>query len=373
LILAILSVLSCGKKGPIYPPLVRNPKPIEVFQLHQRGDEIILNWDNPSVYTDGSPLKEIGLVEIWLHIEEREADKNAGTAESGAEASAESEPAPEEDPFPEKAQCIASIAGESLSEHKKSEVDTTLPGEFIYYHELSNDDLTDRTFIFGLKAYDAKKKGSELSALLSVDPEALPLPPSGLRADVSENKIEVAWSAPEKNIDGSAPADLKGYMVYRKSEDEGLRRLSQELVRDTNFIDKDFRFDDVYTYYVRAAAAENPHLLESEDSVPCEVAPKDTFPPKPPRGLVGIAGAGYISLSWNANREPDLAGYRVWRKTEKEKKYTPLTDIIRESIYNDTGIEKNKRYNYAVSALDKSGNESKISKGISIDSGRGVS
>jgi fibronectin type 3 domain-containing protein len=38
---------------------------------------------------------------------------------------------------------------------------------------------------------------------------------------------------------------------------------------------------------------------------------------------------------------------------------------IRENTYNDSIVEKNKRYYYAITALDESGNESPKSKSVS--------
>ncbi len=63
----------CGKKGPILPPLKRALQKIEVLDITQRGDKIILEWENPTAYTDGSSLSEISEVEIWLVEQERES------------------------------------------------------------------------------------------------------------------------------------------------------------------------------------------------------------------------------------------------------------------------------------------------------------
>ncbi|MBN1221670.1 MAG: fibronectin type III domain-containing protein [Candidatus Aminicenantes bacterium] len=370
---AVFPTYFCGRKGPIYPPFVKIPKPIEEFQAFQRGDKILLNWNNPTTYTDGGPLEEISRVEIWLFIKVEEPKKDSGAAESEAEEEDKKELPATEEPFPKKARVLATITKETFPDYHKPEKDTTLPDDFIYSHQLSIEDLADKTFTFGLKVWDDRKKESDFSALLSVKPKAFPLPPTGLEMTVSEEKIDIEWSPPEKNIDDSSPADVKGYVIYRKSEEGGLRRLSPDLVRETKFADKDFRFKVAYTYFVRASASDSPPFLESGDSDAGEIVPKDTFPPQRPKGLVGISGDSFISLSWNTNRESDLAGYRVWRKGEDEQNYVALTETIRDSVYNDAAVEKNKRYHYAVSALDKSGNESKKSESIAINSGRGPS
>ncbi len=93
---------------------------------------------------------------------------------------------------------------------------------------------------------------------------------------------------------------------------------------------------------------------------------KDIFAPAVPSGLVSIATEDFISISWDANLEKDLAGYRVWRKMEGEDEYILLTTLpIQENAFNDTNVAKKKRYYYAVTAQDKSGNESPKSESVS--------
>ena len=61
-----------------------------------------------------------------------------------------------------------------------------------------------------------------------------------------------------------------------------------------------------------------------------------------------------------------FAGYRIWRKSNEDTEYTELGALIRENVYNDTTVKGDKRYEYAITAVDKSGNESEKSKSISI-------
>jgi fibronectin type 3 domain-containing protein len=105
--------------------------------------------------------------------------------------------------------------------------------------------------------------------------------------------------------------------------------------------------------------------LESEDSEGIEILTKDTFAPEPPKGLISVAGQDVLAISWDANEEDDLEGYRVWRREEGAIEFRPLTqNSIKESAYNDRAIERGKMYAYAVTALDKAGNESQKSKTI---------
>lgn len=379
----ILFSLCCGKKGPIFPPLVNIPKAIEEFHAFQRGAHIILNWNNPASYIDGTPLEEITRVDIWLFIASDKVaeDKDAAQKEVGGEAREKVEEDKDEqktdvaespaESFSENAKFVASISKELFSDYQNHTQEQSLVGEFVCIHPISPGDFAGKTYTFGLKVW-AKKKESGFSPLLSVKPQVLPDPPEGLKTEVFEDKIQIEWTSPEKNIDDSSPADVEGYTVYRKSADKGLSRVSAGLIRETRFFDSDFQFDKKYTYYVRASASESLPFLESENSESLLIIPKDTFPPKTPTGLVAISGDDFVSLSWNTNREPDLTGYRIWRKNGDNKEFTALGDIIHENVYNDTAIKSDRRYEYAVTAVDKSGNESPKSKSISVIPGRGL-
>jgi hypothetical protein len=131
------------------------------------------------------------------------------------------------------------------------------------------------------------------------------------------------------------------------------------LIKDPTWTDTNFEFGTSYRYTVRAVLNDTLPSPESGDSAAAEITPQDTFPPAPPAGLKTIAGAGFISLSWESNPEADLAGYRVWRKSPAEADFRLLTETpLLETNYNDRTVHPGVIYNYALTALDKSGNES---------------
>ena len=71
-------------------------------------------------------------------------------------------------------------------------------------------------------------------------------------------------------------------------------------------------------------------------------------------------------LLWEAGREPDLAGYRVWRRVAGKGIFEPLTARpVAENTYSDGAAAPGVRYEYAVSAVDKAGNESARSAAVS--------
>ena len=94
--------------------------------------------------------------------------------------------------------------------------------------------------------------------------------------------------------------------------------------------------------------------LESESSAPACITPRDTFPPLAPKGLSVVAGPGLMNLSWDANKETDLAGYLVLRGEVPGDTLQPLTPApISSTSYEDKTAMPGVRYAYVIVAVDK--------------------
>ena len=73
-----------------------------------------------------------------------------------------------------------------------------------------------------------------------------------------------------------------------------------------------------------------------------------------------IANAASLSLTWNANTESDLAGYKVYFGTSSGSYGTPI-DVGNVTEYELTGLDEGVRYYVALTAYDTSNNESEKS------------
>jgi fibronectin type 3 domain-containing protein len=129
--------------------------------------------------------------------------------------------------------------------------------------------------------------------------------------------------------------------------------------------DTAFDFGKTYLYTVRTVSLENGTPVESSDSLPAIVSPRDIFPPAVPQGLVAAVTVGSptnaaeVDLSWSINTEPDLAGYRVYRSEQKDTTGQLVTpDLLPSPAYRDTSVQPGHTYWYSVTAVDRSGNES---------------
>jgi hypothetical protein len=363
----LLTLFSCGRKGPILPPLIRIPQPIVDLEVRQIGEKIFLQWKNPMSYTDDSLLTENREVEIWLFS----ADKDSDDAKRP----------PGKDDFDSRAELLKTLGmvhESSDDEEKDEEESLSLPVEFIYplqdekvffvcdkiykeevHYKFKEKEGFTKVYIFSLRIKDGRKI-SVFSDVLTFMPEVVSQPPINLRAEVFEDRIELSWDAPKTDINQSSRPVFEGYNIYRRSEENKARKRNSTPLKKNIFEEKSFKFGTGYSFFIRTS-------FESADSIIIEVKPADIFPPKAPSALISIAGSKLISLSWESNKENDLAGYRIWRRLEGESDFSLLaSELFLESNFNDTKLEKGQKYEYMVTAVDENGNKSERSSTVLI-------
>lgn len=110
---------------------------------------------------------------------------------------------------------------------------------------------------------------------------------------------------------------------------------------------------------------------EDISSFPVFVMGLDTLPPATPIGLVGtIDSMGVVKLSWNANTEEDLWGYKIFRSNFKESEFnlmnaSPILDtFIMDTVNLRTFVEE---VHYQIIALDKRNNRSPFTEILTLE------
>jgi hypothetical protein len=101
-------------------------------------------------------------------------------------------------------------------------------------------------------------------------------------------------------------------------------------------------------------------------------SPRDVTPPAAPRGLYSVTGDHQATLSWLANTESDLAGYRVYKAPCASGSNCPYDRIgaTAATQYVATGLTNGVTRFFAVSAVDVAGNESDLSYETVFDTPR---
>lgn len=95
----------------------------------------------------------------------------------------------------------------------------------------------------------------------------------------------------------------------------------------------------------------------------CDVNDTDYNPPNPPTGIEVLNGDSRVDITWNSNRESDLAGYNVYYSYTYDGKYT-LIGSTENNYFIDDGAVNGNTYYYAVTAYDYNGNESDLSHDV---------
>ena len=236
------------------------------------------------------------------------------------------------------------------------------------------------------------KKASADSNIVQVAIYPVPERIADVQARVAETAVDLSWAAPAKTSGGGALPPF-GYRIYRgqldASGDEAARAAAIEAAAkdlrrakwksklallassDTNaYHDTDFEFNNTYVYVVRSTVTVNGVALESADSIPAIVTPKDIFPPASPQGLVAAvlqtAAENAVDLSWSISPETDVAGYRVYRSESEGARGDTLSELLPTPAYRDASVQPGRRYWYSVTAVDRSGNESDPSPQILV-------
>src|SRR5262249_48195708 len=140
-----------------------------------------------------------------------------------------------------------------------------------------------------------------------------------------------------------------------------------------SYRDTFFEFGRTYAYVVRSVIIVDGDSIESDDSAPAILTPRDTFPPAVPRNLAAAgfpsaAGGQEVDLSWAINVEPDLAGYRIYRSEQEGQPGAVLrSELLAAPAYRDLSVLSGHRYWYSVTAVDRAGNESGRSEAAPAD------
>jgi fibronectin type 3 domain-containing protein len=156
--------------------------------------------------------------------------------------------------------------------------------------------------------------------------------------------------------------ELKGYMITRSETKKGFfASLTTSLLpkETTLFIDEKPKQNN---YYKICAININN---DSTFSFTSNARLIDDIPPAIPGGISGkIDTSGAVTLSWDANKEIDLMGYRVFRcNSEKEQPVEITKEILKEAKFTDkVNLQTlTREVYYTVRAVDKVYNNSDYS------------
>jgi fibronectin type III domain protein len=250
----------------------------------------------------------------------------------------------------------------------------TQTGKVEYVELLSDEEFPQAvgsTFTFTVRALTRGFRGhpveSEFSNMTQVAVLDVSRPPENVQARTTEKAVELNWSRPGQSLSGHPISNLSGYRIYRGERGQPGSLQPRGEARSETYADADFHFGHSYSYKVRAVFGAGERRAETEDSLPVEITPRDTFPPATPTRLSAVYAAQVVELIWTANTEPDLAGYNVYRREEPGTSHQINQELLPTPIYRDSSVEAGRKYSYQVTAVDLAGNESPTSAEVLVE------
>jgi hypothetical protein len=351
----------CGAPGEPQPPSPPIPSTINDLAAHQQGNGVQLVFTLPSHTVGGDRLSSLPAIEIF-----RGALKPNGS--------------PDNKSF-KLVYTIPGTLANSYAAQEKIQFTDPLPPE----------DLRAKAgafYAYRVRTRASRKKDSADSNTVTAKVYAVPDRIASLDVRVTQSAIELSWSMPQFPAAASAGQTVTGYHVYRgelaaPSPVPGSNDLSQSKWKsppillapsqNNSYRDTLFDFGKTYVYQVRSLVIADGNSIESDDSTPAMVTPRDTFPPAAPQNLVvaeipGENGAVIVDLSWSINLENDLAGYRIYRSEQQGERGRSLqVELLLSPAYRDVSVQPGYRYWYVVTAVDRAGNESVPSEPVLAD------
>jgi hypothetical protein len=298
--IAAAMLSACGYVGPPRPPTLDIPATVTDFRAWEAGDNIEIEFTLPAKTTEDLPLTGVRSVE--LRIEEYSLENK-------------------------------------VVDTKLVPLRDVKPGTVT--SQVSAGEWIGKSLLLAVHAVGPKGKASAWSnpsALLVIQPLAAP---AAIRALNVARGVELTWT-------GTGPR----YRIFR-AEGDG----SPQVLADSNnppYVDESTTFGTRYRYLVQAISGTNRWSVVSATA---EITPVDTFPPAVPEGLSAVPTPQSIELAWTRNTESDFRGYNIFRSLENGP-FDNIATLVEAPTYSDSKIEPGKKYRYAISAVDLTGNES---------------
>jgi uncharacterized protein len=222
-----------------------------------------------------------------------------------------------------------------------------------------------KVYVYRVRAYSVRGGASGYSDEVRAAPLLSLAAPQNLKAVGGDGSVMLTWEPVTTRPDGSVHQGFVGYVVYRGTEPGRYADLPLNKEPVTGSSHQDATVINGKQYYYRVRAVDSPVMpwQESPDSAEVMAMPHDMTPPAPPKGITVVPGIGRVFLTWNENKESDLAGYHVYRSKKSGVEYARLTDKpLNRTTFSDETVVQGSTYYYVVTAVDKSGNESARSR-----------
>ena len=217
------------------------------------------------------------------------------------------------------------------------------------YQDTSVDLLT--RYFYAISAVDSLGNTGPRSTSVSVTTKGFAAP-QNLRATADVQKITLTWSA-------NSEPELTGYEVLRftdPAQENPDQTFSSVL---TTYVDTPVTAGQTFVYRVRAVGSTD--VKSALSTFVSAQAKEPVAVLAAPSSVRATGGIGRITITWSANTETELTGYRVLRYTDPSQTTAEQTFTTVQTTYVDSPLTSGQTFVYRVQAVGTNSLESERS------------
>ena len=234
--------------------------------------------------------------------------------------------------------------------------DAVVSPEYAYRTDSLNDNITTWYYrVRGINAFG--ETGPASDSVVGHGRIPITYAPEIVKKEVRHNReVYFEWDYPEE-----MNTYITGFRVYRSPQPAGVKQKVYEsrTAAERTFTDAS---PDITNYYAISVFDSEVEKFSANNTY---VELVDSIPPAVPAGLAGtIDSAGKVLLTWNANEDRDMDGYRVYRSNHPEFEFL----LVSPGVIKDTSFIDSIRLHtltkyvyYRLRAIDRRQNQSAFS------------
>ena len=339
LVLAVLVLLpfgGCGFKDKPVPPQHVVPKAVLDLQAELDEKGVTLSWTYPKETVTGGDVEEIDGFALYR-------------AEVPVNSYCKTCPVPYDAPIAVPGGAMAPGGGRTAT----YEIKELRPGNLYFFKVRSKTGW-----------WNESQDSNEVSFFWQTPPQI----PDGLTATGGDGENTLRWQAVSQLRDATPVTVPVRYQLYRSNDDGAFAKRGEPLAAPV-FIDSAVENGKAYSYKVQAISTYSQGEVRGGMSAAVQANPLDRTAPPVPKGIEGIRTEVGVKIYWVHVEAGDLAGYRVYRRSEGEGKGVFIGEInLPYNMFVDAKAPKQPLF-YSVSSIDarNPANESARSPEIRID------
>lgn len=339
MVLAALSLVlatACGVKTPPYPEAATLPdKVVNLTQTITDQGEVILSWRPPKTNMVGRPLTSLG--GFAIEMAENIADEKYCLT------------CPHQYETIDKVAALSPPPGLDLA-----------PGPYTWRYKMK----VNRVYHFRVKGLSSgggshPQAYSETVVWSVPSPGALP----GFSVAMADKAVNIGW--------GRSGAGYRAEVERRLPDSEEWKALKDFDPQAGRYTDFDVEYEKTYIYRGRLAKLKEDSSIPGPWSREITVRVIDVTPPNPPGYVDAALTPKGVSLKWESQSfDPDLAGYRVYRRLSGEENFTLLNSSLlkKNEFFDPVTPQPGASVRYQVTSVDGSprANESLPSPDVDV-------